>query len=241
MDILHPVGDSFSLGNVQVVGGNGDGVTRFEVLSPSREDASNYVSLTFMQAVGFDTVLQARGPIAFGDGVLRGRFAVLAGNGGIELAISLWAANPMRQNDDTYLIAATQNFTIWHTDFQEYALPLIGKACDQVASYMGSLWLRTIIVNAPGGVQMPTLGIGALWVEVPTAYERSIQSPDSSPPTENTLVTVRTEAGRSAQARLVNGEWYDISGLPFERDKHDLPFGADGNSQAPRQVNGWGQ
>lgn len=239
MDILYPVGDGFSLGNLQVVGGNGDGVTRFEVLSPARDDSSNYVSMTFMQGVGFDTVLQGRSPITFGDGVLRGRFAVLAGNGGVELAVSLWGANPMRQSDDTYLIAQTQNFTIWPTGFQEYALPLIATACDMVAGFMGNLWLRTVIVNAPGGVQMPTLGIGALWVEVPDAADRIAFQ--SNTPTENTLVTVRTFAGRAAPARLINGEWYDALGQPFERDKHDLAFGADGKSQAPRQVNGWGQ
>jgi hypothetical protein len=242
MDILHPVGDGFSLGNMQVVGGNGDGVTRFEVLSPSREDASNYVSLTFAQAVGFDTMLQARSPIAFGDGVLRGRFAVLSGNGGIELAVSLWAANPMRQNDDTYLIASTRNFTIWHTNFQEYALPLIATASDMVARFMGDLWLRTVVVNAPGGFQMPKLGVGSLWIEVPKAADAiSFQNPTSSPPPVNTLVTVSTFSRRTAQAKLVNGEWYDASDQPFGADSSALPNGSDGLEQPSRAVKNWGQ
>lgn len=241
MDILHPVGDGFSLGTVQVVGGNGDGVTRFDVLSPSREDASNYVAMTFMQGVGFDTVLQARGPIALGDGVLRGRFAVLAGNGGIELAVSLWAANPMRENDASKLIASTQNFTVWHTSFEEYALPLLGRACDQVAQYMGNLWLRTVIVNAPGGVQMPTLGIGSLWVEVPDASRLTFSDPTSNPPPEDTLVTVRTFSGRTVQAKRVGGEWRDNANAPVEINKHALAPGTDGEIQASRGVNGWGQ
>lgn len=242
MDILHPVGDGFSLGNVTVVGGNGDGVSRFEVLSPSREDSANYVSIAFAQSTGFDTMLQARNPIAFGDGVLRGRFAVLAGNGGIELAVSLWGANPMRQNDDTYLIASTRNFTVWHAEFQEYALPLIATACDMIASHMGRLWLRTVVVNAPGGGGMPTLRIGALWLEVPDATDAiAFQHPTFSPPPVNTLVTVSTFSGRAAEAKLVNGEWYDASDQPFEADSSALPNGSDGAEQPSRAVKGWGQ
>lgn len=245
MDVLHPVGDGFALGSIQVVGGNGDGVSRFEVLSPFREDSANYVSLAFAQSVGFDTILQARNPIAFGDGVLRGRFAVLngnGGNGGIELAVSLWAANPVRQNDDTYLIASTRNFTVWHADFQEYALPLIGVACDMVAGFMGNLWLRTVIVNAPGGIRMPTLGVGALWLEVPDAADSiTFQHPTFSPPPVNTLVTVSTFSGRAAEAKLVNGEWYDASNQPFEADSSALPNGSDGVEQPSRAVKGWGQ
>lgn len=240
MDILHPVGDGFSLGAVQVVGGNGDGVTRFEVLSPSADDASNYVALTFAQGIGFDTIMQARGPIALGDGVLRGRFAVLTGNGGVELAVSLWAANPMRASDASRLIAETQNFTVWRTEFQEYALPLLGRACDRVAKYMGDLWLRVVVVNAPGGVQVPTLGIGSLWVEVPDASLAVFSDPVTNPPPENTLVTVRTFSGRTMQAKRVGGEWLDSANEPVEIDKHSLALGADGNIQASRSVNGWG-
>lgn len=241
MDILHPVGDGFSLGTLQIVGGNGDGVTRFDVLSPSRDDTSNYVAIEFGQALGFDTKLQARHAIQLGDGVMRGTFAVLAGNGGIELAVSLWAADPTKQFDDTYLVARTNNFTIWHGDFQEYSKQLIATASDMVAAFMGDLWLRVIVVNAPGGVQMPTLGIGSIWLEVPPSADAIAFQDPSTPPTENVLVTVRTFAGRSAQAKLVGGEWYDASDQPFERSKHSLTPYADGTYQAPREVNGWGQ
>lgn len=242
MDILHPVGDGFSLGTLQIVGGNGDGVTRFEVLSPSRDDDANYVAIEFGQALGFDTFMQARAPIALGDGVMRGRFAVLEGNGGVELAVSLWRANPATQSDPDALIARTNNFTIWHTDFQEYALPLLGRACDEVAAFMGDLWLRVVVINAPGGVQMPTLGIGSIWLEVPEAADGiSFVDPNVTPPPEATLVTVSMFSGRSAQAKSVAGEWRDASDAPFEHDKHGLPLGSDGELQAPRQVNGWGQ
>lgn len=242
MTILHPVGDGFSLGTLQIVGGNGDGVTRFEVLSPSRDDDSNYVSIAFGQALGFDTFMQARAPIALGDGVMRGRFAVLEGNGGVELAVSLWRANPARQSNPDALIARTKNFTIWHADFQEYAIPLLGQACDAVAAFMGGLWMRLVVVNAPGGVQMPTLGIGSLWVETPDAADAIVfQDPTASPPPVNTLVAVRTFSGRSDTAKLVNGEWYDASNQPFEKESSALPNGSDGLEQPSRAVNGWGQ
>jgi hypothetical protein len=170
---------------------------------------------------------------------MRGRFARLAGDGGVELGASLWRANPAKVSNATTMIAYTKNFTIWHTEFQEYAIPLIGRAADDVARYMGNLWMRVFVVSAPSGKQVPTLGVSALWLEVPNANNRAFTHPRVSLPPNNALVSARTFSGRSATARYLKGEWYAVDGAPFEIDKHSLPLGADGDLQAPRSVNGW--
>ncbi len=236
-DLLHPVGDGFAIGSVAVVG-SADGVSRFTVLTlPSGDGA--YVSVNGCQGVGFDTVMQARGPISFGEGVMRGRFARLSGDGGVELSASLWRSNPAKVSDATSLISYTKNFTVWHNDFQEYSIQLIGREVDDVARYMGNLWIRVVVVSAPGGKQVPTLGVSALWVEVPKANDRSFTHPRTTAPPNNALVSARTFSGRAATARYLKGEWYGEDGSQFEIDKHSLPLGADGNIQAPRSVNGW--
>lgn len=232
--LLHPVGDGIAIGNVAVVGG----VERFAVLSPALD---GNVTVEANQAAGFDTVVQARGPIALGDGALRGRFARIAGDGGVEVSVGLWRSDPRRATSAPDLIAETKNFTVWDEGWQEYSLPIIGRECDQVAEFMGDLWIRTTVVNAISGTSLPTLGIEALWVEVPDAADGvTFQNPTANPPPADTLVTVRTFSGRSASAKNVGGEWFDASDQPFEAASNSLPRGLDGRIQAPRAVNGWG-
>jgi hypothetical protein len=236
--ILHPVADGLGIGSLQVVGDDGT-MARFAALTPIVGD-DRYVTLSGEQASGFDTRLQSRTPIALGDGTLRARFARLSGTGGIQVAMSLWRTNPATVSNGDDLIASVQNVGIWHDDFREYALQLLGRNVDQLARYMGDIWIRTIVVAAVGGAAVPTLGIASMWLEVPDAVEgRSFQDPAQVPPPENKLVTVRLFFGRSGVAKSVAGEWYDENGSSFERDRSSLPLGADGEYQESRAVLGW--
>lgn len=236
-DLLHPVADGGSIGSLQVVG-NGGNVERHSVLAAFLGD-ERYVSLVAEQGHGLDQCIEARGPIAFGDGVIRGRFARLAGDGGIELAVMVWGENPRYAKTGARLIAQTRNFTIWHSDWQEYALALVGRQSDWLALYMGNLWIRVVVVSPVGGLSLPTLGVSALWLEVPQTNPLAFSHPTTVPPPEDTFVTVRTFTGRIAIAKYVSGEWWVDFDQPFEIDKHSLPYGVDGRLQQSRAVNGW--
>lgn len=237
VDLLHPVGDGAGVGDIQVASFNG--MERYPVLTPLQPD-DFHVSMAAEQGSVIDQRVQRRGPIAFGDAVIRGRFARVAGDGGIEISIGLWGSDPRKAMDASDLIAQTRNFQIWQSEWNEYALQLIGREADRVAERMGDLWIRCAVISAIGGVGSQRVGVSALWLEVPTASEVAFQDPTSSPPPPDTLVTVRTFSGRSGTAKNIGGEWFDESDQPFEIDSHSLPLDANGKLQKPRGVNGWG-
>jgi hypothetical protein len=236
--LLHPVGDGASVGDIAIVGSNG--VERFVALTPLVGDSYS-ISIEAHQSNGFDVQMQSRSPIALGDGVMRGRFARVAGDGGIELAVSLWREDPHKALDANSLIAYTNNFTVWHDDWQEFSIQLLGRQCDGVAAYMGNLWIRVLVASAIDGTGVPTLGVSALWLEVPDPADSVVfNDVVANPPPPETLVTIRTFTGRSGVAKQVAGEWKDASGQPFEADSSSLPIGSDGLRQPSRAVDGWG-
>lgn len=236
-DLLHPVGDGAGVGDIQIVGP--DGVERYPALTPLQGD-DFHVSIVAEQGHVIDQQMQRRGPIAFGNAVIRGRFARVAGDGGIELAVGLWGQDPRKAMDADLLIAQSGNFQVWQEEWAEYAIPLVGRQADAIAERMGDLWIRCVVINAVDGAAIPTVGVSALWLEVPTAAEIAFQDQVATPPPADTLVAVRTFSGRSGTAKKVNGEWLDESDQPFEVDSRSLPLGDDGKPQASRAVNGWG-
>jgi len=236
--LLHPVGDGAGFGDIQIVGS--DGVERFSVLTPILDD-DFHVAITAEQGRVIDQKMQRRGPIAFGDCVVRGRFARVAGDGGIELSIGLWGIDPRSAVSGSGLIAQTNSFQVWQEEWIEHAIPLIGRQADRVASQMGDLWIRVVVINAVDGAEIPTIGVSSLWLEVPDpADDVTFQDPTLSPPPDDTLVAVRTFGGRSGTAKKVDGEWFDEGDQPFEIDSKSLPLGPDGLPQVSRAVNGWG-
>jgi len=239
-DLLHSVADGGSIGDLRVIG-NGGNQDRHAVLATHLGD-DRFVSLVAEQGHGFDQAIETRGPIGFGSAAVRGRFARLAGEGGIELAAMVWGEDPRRANNGSKLIAQTRNFTVWHGDWQEYALALIGREADWIARDMGNLWIRVVTVapvSGGGGDLVPTLGVAALWLEVPSVDSHAFNAFPASQPPENVFVTVCTFSGRVALARYRQGEWYDEAGQNFEVDKHSLPLGPDGRLQASRAVKSW--
>lgn len=230
--LLHPVADSFTLGNITVVGGQ----ERHEVLRPIISD-DRRVEVEAMPGVVFDQRMQAKGPIGVGGSVFRIRLARLAGDAGIQVAASIWRRPP--REGPGGIIASINPIYVWHDDFRDRVVQVIGREADWVAGFMGDLWARVYIINVVDGTGLPTLGVSYLALETPDPFLGSFTSPNTALPAENVLVTVRTFQGRWYEAKQIGGEWYNSDDSPFEHDKHDLLLGPDGRLQASIQVEGW--